>query len=503
MNERTPALIVSVPAATVAEAKTLVGAAASAGADLAEIRFDRWAPAELARAAELFPAPLPLLATLRSRAEGGSGPDAGAERAPILEQLARLPFRWIDLEAARDSPGLLRLPPPETLGRIVSSHRTGPVTAEEWARSVREEPDPGSIRKVVVRASVVQALTELLPGLPPAGESPLVALTTGPSGPLLRLLARRLGFPVVYAALPDDLRPGASRPPVEASQIPVDRLGPFLRSRDPAPVFGLAGHPVAHSRSPALHSRWMHSTHRTGLYVALDFETEGEFVRALPLLAGWGFRGLNITHPLKPAALAVATGVGAGARTCGVANCLTLRGEEVEAENTDLAAILRRLEELRRDGRWDGKALAVLGTGGAARATLAAARTFGAEIRVYGRRREPTVEVARTFGAEAPAAADARGETLVVQATDVGRGGTGPLELPLSRLVARGTHVLDWVYDPEDPYVRATAVHAGATYEDGRRLLVYQAAASFGVWWGEEPEPEEITRTLAEEGCAA
>jgi shikimate dehydrogenase len=497
-----PVIIVSLPARSARDAREELARAAEAGADLAEIRFDRWEPPERGLAATLFPSPVPLLATLRSMAEGGEGPNDPLERSRILTELARLPFRWIDLEEARDRPEQLPRPP-ETLGRILSTHRTTSVSAAEWSALLRRPPAAGTVRKVVVPATVGSLLLELLPHLPPPGEGSVIALTTGPSGPLLRAWSRRLGFPMVFASLPEASAPGTGEAPVEPSQIPVDRLRPFLAAPEGAPLFGLAGHPVSHSRSPSLHGRWMQRTGRAGLYVALDFASEEEFVEALAPLAERGLRGLNVTHPYKAAALECSTEVGPGAGACGVANCLTFRNGTVEAENTDLAAILRRMEELRRSGRWDGKSVSVVGTGGAARATLAAARELGAEPTVYGRQAVRTSEVAREFGARAGSSDSARPDRLVVHATDVGRPGTGPLEVPIGRLVAQGTVVLDWVYDPEVPTVRETVETAGGSYEGGTRLLVYQAAATFGLWWGEEPEPEELARTLEEEGCTA
>lgn len=496
-----PAIVVSLPAHTIGEAREQIREAAASGGDLAEIRFDRWTPDERRRAADLFPSPLPLVATLRSRSEGGEGPDDPRERAETLGHLCRLPFRWVDLERARDREEALSVPA-ENLGRIVSVHRLGPGPHPEWAELLREPPAPGTLRKVVVDSSVGTLLAELLPAIPPAGEGPVVALTTGSSGPLLRAWSRRLGFPMVFASLPaTSLRPGAAPSPVEAAQVPVDRLRPFLEAGDEAPAFGLAGHPVDHSLSPALHARWMRAAGTPGLYVPLDFVSEEEFVECLLPLAERGFRGLNVTHPLKSAALEAATEVAPGAAACGVANCLTFREGTVEADNTDLAAILRRSDELRQEGAWDGRHVTVIGTGGAARATLAAARTVGARRRVVGRNLDRVTRLAREFGA------DRGGEPfppdgLVVHATTVGRDGSGPLEVPLEPYVGRGTYFLDWVYRPDTPSIRRAVAGAGGVYEDGTRLLIYQAAASFGIWWGEEPDPEVLSESLEEAGCA-
>ncbi len=498
MSVHRPEIVTTLPGRSVEELRTEAALAHTSGADLAEIRADRLPPDERERLAELFPPPLPLIATLRSRAEGGEGPDAPELRADGLLAAARLPFRWIDLELRRDAGLVDRLPPASTIGRIFSLH-PGPTPPEAWAGFLRELDGVDGIGKLVVPATVSELLGTLVPLLERARGSDLVVHTTGPSGPLLRALARRFEFPLVYAALPED----ASGPAVEASQIPVDRLRPYLELDASGPLFAVVGHPVAHSKSPAVHSRWMRAEGRGGLYVALDFGNDDEFVGALSPLGSLGLRGVNVTHPFKRAALGASTEVGPGAGACGAVNCLTLVNGTVAGENTDLAAILRRLSELKTEGRWDGSRLAVLGAGGAARATLAAARELGARATVFARREGAAAGLAREFAATVGGSRPSGPAPLVVQATDVGRPGTGPLELPFEVLVGTKTHVVDWVYDAEDPGVRQATERAGGSYEDGWRLFVYQAAASYAIWWGAEPSAAEFRKALEVGRCEA
>ena len=403
----------------------------------------------------------------------------------------------IDVELARDLPSGEAFRRAGERGLIVSSHSITKVGRAEWNRLVHEVAREETIRKVVVPATMGQALSEFIPSLPPPGESPLVALTTGPSGPLLRAWSKRLGFPLVYAALPerfDDTSPH----PVETSQIPVDRLRPFLEAEGSPPLFAVVGHPVGHSRSPTLHARWMRERGDVGLYLALDYESDPELVDSLPALVDGGFRGLNITHPFKQVAFELADRIGPGAQACGVANVLSLGHDGAEAENTDLVAALRRLDELRESAHWDGTSLGVIGAGGAARASLAAARSQGVESYVWARRPEDSKGLAREFGAHAVDDAKSAHPTLVVHATPVGRSAERSGSMPAPGWLRSGVYVLDWVYTPEEPIVRLAAERVGATYEDGSRLLVYQAAASYGIWWDEEPSAEQVSRALEE-----
>ena len=498
MTHAPPAVIVSIPARSPDEAGPQVRAAAQAGADGAEIRFDRWTPSERLRSATLFPSTLPLIATLRSRAEGGEGPDSPEERAEELLRLSAQPFRWIDLELERDLPWVPRLPPRATLGRIVSCHLP-PERFAEWGERRQALAASGGVGKLVVPAPIGVVLREMIPALAARADEGVTVLNTGPSGPLLRVLARRLGFPIVFASLPTAVEVD----PVEPSQVPIDRLRPFLDSEGEPPLFGVGGRPIAHSQSPAVHSAWMRAEGRPGAYLPLEFRDEDEFVDAVPLLANLGFRGLNVTLPFKVAAFEVATDAGPGAEACRAANCLTFREQEVRAENTDLAAILRRLEELRGAGAWDGIEVAVIGTGGAARATLAAIRIMGLEATLYSRRRDAGRALAQEFGARALDPSEAEPTSLVVHATAAGREGAGRLDGALHGALTAGRYLLDWAYRPIDSGVEEAARTAGIEYEDGWRLFVYQAAASYSLWWGEEPATALIEQVISEGECAA
>ena len=492
-----PLIVVSVPARTPEAAVEQIAAAAVGGADAAEIRLDRWTPNDRTRLGEIFPAALPLLATLRSRSEGGDGPDDPGERAAALREIVRHPFRWIDLERARDERIAGDLPPVEKVGRIVSVHLPE-YDADRWPKVWLELARHEGIGKLVLPASVPAALDEIVPTISGRRPSPVIVHTRGPSGPLLRALSRRLALPMVFAALPVSAGAGS----VEPSQVPVDRLRPYLDADGEPPLFAVAGRPIGHSRSPDVHSAWMRRDGREGLYVPLEFADDDEFLRSIPLLAAHGFRGLNVTQPFKSAAFECATDARASAEVCRAANCLVLGPDEVIAENTDLAAIVRRLEELTRDGRWDGRTMTVVGSGGAARATLAAARELGVRAQVVARNRPDAERIATEFGATAAPNTGATPADLLVNATSIGRGESGAPQLRLAPLLAPSATVLDWVYRPDRADVAEAARAAGAAYEDGWRLFVYQAAASYALFWGQPPSDDAVAEAITEGSCA-
>jgi shikimate dehydrogenase len=513
MNLPAPRIIVTVTGRTVGACRPELQQAAESGADVGEIRFDRWAESERLRAAGLFPSPLPLLATLRSRAEGGEGPDEPERRRDLLLTLARLPFTYLDVESARDLGWFAALAPAQRprVTLIVGRHFPEGAPLPDVERQLRTAVPPGAWIKVVLPCGFGRFWGEILPALlrwSSASPAPFVFHTTGTSGPLSRAWSGRFGMAAVFAG---PVAPGGSdgwtgaggSPAVEPAQIPVDRMGPYLRGASSSRLFAVVGRPIGHSLSPAIHSRWLRSAGLPGLYLAFEFQTVDEFVEGLTPLVEGGLRGLNVTHPYKSVALGLASRAGHAAEAAGCANTLVVDHQGVTAENTDVAAVARRLRELREGNRWDGEGLTLIGSGGGARAVLVAAHAQGIPVEIVARRPDVARGLAREWGAEVRRRGATRTPSLVVNATPAGREDCPTLDVPWKALLGPGTHVIDFVYRPAHPFLGTAAASVGGTYEDGTRLLVYQAAESHGLWWGAPPAPGLQAQILREAGCAA
>jgi shikimate dehydrogenase len=242
---------------------------------------------------------------------------------------------------------------------------------------------------------------------------------------------------------------------------------------------GVLGHPVAHSRSPAMHNAAFEELGLDWHYVKLPVRPElfEETVRALP---GSGYAGANVTVPHKVAALAIADTKTAMAEAIGAANTLSFE-DGIEADNTDARGFLAALDE-----PVAGRSALVLGAGGAARAVVWALVDAGAsEVSIWNRTPERAQQLAADFGA----APELRSADIVVNATSVGlHEGT----LPLDDLDAPATAV-ELVYGADTPFT-AWALAKGARIVDGLEILVRQGALSFTRWTGQEPPLDTMRR---------
>jgi len=260
------------------------------------------------------------------------------------------------------------------------------------------------------------------------------------------------------------------------------------------PRLAVLGHPVGHSRSPAMHNA---ALAELGMgegwsYEAIEVAPDGfeERVRAMP---GEGFAGANVTVPHKGAALALADTLSETAREIGAANTLVFSVGEIAADNTDAEGLLNALPATPA-----GKRALVLGAGGAARAVVWALGREGAEVEVWNRTELRSRNLCEELGGDPVSTPDASDYELIVNSTAVGLNGEDPFEeLPLTpEGFAAGQVIVDLVYGEEPSRLLAAAGAAGAAVVDGIEILVQQGALSFRIWTGREA-PLDAMRAAA------
>ncbi len=259
------------------------------------------------------------------------------------------------------------------------------------------------------------------------------------------------------------------------------------------------GHPVSHSRSPAMQFAALEAL---GLadewsYEAIDVEPE-RFESLVREMAGGDFAGANVTIPHKGAALAVADVASEAAQEIGAANTLSFGADGIRAENTDAPGLLAALPD-----PVEGRTALVLGAGGSARAAVWALAGAGAPVSVWNRTPERADELVRDLaragtgtaaeGRLTPVTGDqirANGFELIVNCTAIGMGDEDPFEhLPIDPERLDGDVIIvDLVYAGSESRLVAEARQRSAKAIDGLEVLVRQGAESLRIWTGLDPD---------------
>lgn len=266
------------------------------------------------------------------------------------------------------------------------------------------------------------------------------------------------------------------------------------------PLAGVIGHPIAHSRSPALHGFWLKRYGLKGHYIPMDV-APGDLKDALNLLPRLGFVGLNVTIPHKEAVLQLADVITDRAALIGAANTLIFRRDgRIQADNTDGSGFIANLRQYVPDWNPAAGPAMVFGAGGAARAVVAALLEVGVpEIRIVNRTRPRAEALRADFGAKlvvedwVQAGNLLEGAATVVNTTSLGMTGKPEFRVPLDALEP-GAVVTDLVYSPLRTRLLQEAEAAGCRVVDGLGMLLHQAAPGFERWFGTRPEVDQATR---------
>jgi shikimate dehydrogenase len=258
-----------------------------------------------------------------------------------------------------------------------------------------------------------------------------------------------------------------------------------------AKLAGVAGWPIGHSLSPALHGYWITEHNLDAAYVPLAIRPD-EFADAFKALPKLGFRGLNVTLPHKEAAFRLVDARDDAAEATGAVNTVVFEGGRALGRNTDVFGFA---ESLREGGisSLASQSVVVLGAGGAARGVVAGLFSLGAKhVHLVNRTTVKAQALAAHFGvrvtthnwAALPALLGAT--ELLVNTTSLGMVGQPPLDIDLAPM--RKGAVADIVYRPLETPLLARARAQGLKAIDGLGMLLHQARPGFAAWFGIEPK---------------
>jgi shikimate dehydrogenase len=260
--------------------------------------------------------------------------------------------------------------------------------------------------------------------------------------------------------------------------------------------YAVIGHPVAHSKSPWIHSEFARQTGQDIDYGRIEAPLEG-FERAVDEFRASGGRGANVTLPFKGRAfLYCADAVEERARIAEAVNTLVFENGSVRGDNTDGVGLLRDLT-VNLGCAIGGRRVLLMGAGGAAQGVLAQLVAAGPRRLVVANRTTGKARaLAARYGASAGGGYDElHGERfdLLINATSAGLAGEAPAVGAES--FAPGAVGYDMVYGRDTPFL-ALARAAGAAAYDGSGMLVEQAAESFFLWRGVRPDTAAVLAAL-------
>jgi len=267
--------------------------------------------------------------------------------------------------------------------------------------------------------------------------------------------------------------------------------------------YAVMGNPIAHSKSPLIHTAFAKQTQQALQYDAILVD-KSQFTQAVQTFQAPGGKGLNITVPFKQAAWALADQRTQRAQRAGAVNTLWFdkQGQRI-GENTDGIGLVRDITQ-NHGGQIQGQRILILGAGGAVRGVLEPLlQAMPAQCVVANRtvsKAEALAKLFAAFGNVTACSYDAlQGQSydLIINGTSASLQGELP-PLP-DGLVAEGGWCYDMMYaSTATPFVQWGQKQGTALALDGLGMLVEQAAESFYLWRGVKPDTAAVIKMVRE-----
>ena len=263
---------------------------------------------------------------------------------------------------------------------------------------------------------------------------------------------------------------------------------------------GVIGWPIDHSLSPRLYRYWLKKYKVPGSYDAFCLQSSA-ITEFLKNKTEEGFVGLNVTVPHKQMVIEHLDGLSNRASKVGAVNTITMKKDgRLFGDNTDGFGFIENLKQNSTDFNATAGPCVVIGSGGAARAIVAALINAGApKVKLVNRTRRNAEALADDIGGPIDvldwnerhdSLADA---ILVTNTTTLGMVGKPPLELSLDLLPINAL-VNDIVYAPIKTQLLKNAMAKGNPYVDGIGMLLHQARPGFTEWFGVKPKVTDDLR---------
>ncbi len=267
--------------------------------------------------------------------------------------------------------------------------------------------------------------------------------------------------------------------------------------------YAVMGNPIAHSKSPRIHTLFAQQTGQSLEYTAILVD-HGGFSQAVGNFDASGGKGLNITVPFKEEAWRLVTQRSERAELAGAVNTIKFDGKTMYGDNTDGVGLVNDLThnhqiELR------GKRILVMGAGGAARGVIAPLlHQQPAALVIANRTVDKALVLASLFkrlgkieGVGYEHLAGQQFE-VIINATAASLQGEVP-PLP-DDVLAKNAVCYDMMYGARPTsFMQWAKAHAAAQVYDGLGMLVEQAAEAFFIWRGVRPQSRSIITSLREE----
>ena len=505
-------ICIPITAETAGEALIDIGAAEKK-ADLIELRLDyinKLTFNDLQRIISMIR--IPVIVSCRRKKDCGKFKGSEEERITIIKEAIKSGVAYVDIEDDTEDEvikSLKNLAVQKGETKIILSHHDFEKTPglEElksiYEKAGRYHPD---LIKIVTAAGNINDNFKIFKLLrQKEKDHKLIAFCLGLKGQSSRILSRKFGSQVTFAALEEGKESAAG-------QLTIDELAEtynLKRIDEETVILGIVGKDAEKTASVHFHNHLFRNKKINAVFVPFKIdgeisnleskssrETDSEELKLFfDNVKKFPIKGLAVTNPHKINAMKYLNEIDEEAKKIGAINTIIKKNGSLAGCNTDLAGAVKALEE---KADLSGKKVLIIGAGGAARAIIRGLKQKNAALTVANRTFETAEKIAQEFGVNC-----CRLNELNLEDKDIIINASLKNLIPedcLKPQIMNKKIIMDINYQPKMTEFLAqflTRVAASGKKNDpkiitGEKMLIYQAAEQLNLWTVIKLNEEEL-----------
>ena len=255
------------------------------------------------------------------------------------------------------------------------------------------------------------------------------------------------------------------------------------------------GNPIQHSLSPLIHNYWIKKNSINAIYEKKKLEKEN-LKNLISKVKDGKINGINVTIPFKKDIIPYLEKLTLEAEHTQSVNTIYLNNNKVTGHNTDIDGFRLAIQDIKFD--ISKKHILIIGAGGVVSSIIYALIKMNvSKISLINRTKEKAQNLKKLFkDLNIINWDEIQSFDMIINATSVGLNINDELNLDFSK-IKNNKFFYDVIYNPSETNFLKNGKTLGNKTENGKKMFIHQAAQSFKIWHGIQPEiNEEVERLL-------
>lgn len=250
-------------------------------------------------------------------------------------------------------------------------------------------------------------------------------------------------------------------------------------------ISAVIGYPLGHTLSPAVHNAALKNKKINMVFMALPVK---DVKFAVCAMRTFNIRAFAVTMPHKQSVMKYLDRIDGQAKQLKNVNTVVNRNGKLYGYNTDIYGVEKALAGIKIKGR----AVFIIGAGGAARTCAYVVRKKGGILFIVNRDIKEANDIAKDFKAEYAGGMEVLDKaprifpSLIINATPIGMGKFIDKQPVSSCYLKRKPAVFDLVYNPLKTKLLRVASAKGCKVITGDIMFISQAALQFELYTGKK-----------------